>query len=116
MELIIDLREKSKIEFDISIENNNSFWEETLLEFFERKLESNNKALDLVKEDKIGEIKLKDLFNDYLNSQEFVDSIPSIDKEDNIDQNYITDYINNAKEFINYFQQKKPRKKKTSSQ
>lgn len=101
---------------DISIENNKSFWEETLLEFFERKLESNNKALDLVKEDKIGEIKLKDLFNDYLNSQEFVDSIPSIDKEDNIDQNYIDDYINNAKEFINYFQQKKPRKKKTSSQ
>ena len=101
---------------DTSIENNKSYWEEILLEFFEGKLESNNKALELIKEDKIGAIKFKDLFNEYLNSQEFVDNIPSIDNEDNIDQNYITDYINKAKEFINYFQQKKPRKKNISSQ
>ena len=101
---------------DASIENNKSYWEATLLEFFEAKLESNNKVLELIKEDKIGEIKFKDLFNEYLNSQEFVDNIPSFDNEDNVDQNYITDYINKAKEFINYFQQKKPKKKKISSQ
>ena len=96
---------------NIKKENNRTFWEETLLEFFEGKLKSDNKALELLKEDKIGEIKLKDLFNDYLNSQEFQESIPNSETEKNVDQNYIDDYINYSKEFINYFTEVKKVKK-----
>ena len=92
---------------DIKKENNKSFWEETLLEFLEGRLERDNKVLNLIKEDRVGEIKLKDLFNDYLNSQEFKESIPNFDNERYIDQNYINDYINNAKEFIDYFTKEK---------
>ena len=96
---------------NIKKENNRAFWEETLLEFFKGKLKSDNKALELLKEDKIGEIKLKDLFNDYLNSQEFQESIPNSENERNVDQNYIDDYINYSKEFINYFTEEKKVKK-----
>ncbi len=96
---------------NIKKENNRTFWEEKLLEFFEGKLKSDNKVLELLKEDKIGEIKLKDLFNDYLNSQEFQESIPNSENERNVDQNYIDDYINYSKEFINYFTEEKKVKK-----
>ena len=101
---------------NIKKENNKTFWEETLLEFCEEKLEKGNKALELIKEDKIGEIKFKDLYNDYLNSQEFEDDLQKIKSEKNADQNYIDDYVNNAKDFINYFLLARPKKKKKTSQ
>ena len=90
---------------DIKKINNKSIWEQTLLEFFTGKLECNNIVLKLLKSDKIGEISLKDIFCDYLNSQEFKDSIQSINNERNVDQNYIDDYIQNANNFIHYFTQ-----------
>lgn len=95
---------------NIKKENNKSFWEETLYEFFQGKLKSDNKALKLLNENKIGEIKLKDLFYDYLNSREFEESIPNISNERNVDQQYIDDYIYYSKEFINYFNDKKDNK------
>jgi len=88
---------------NIKKENNKSFWDETLIEFFGEKLKSDNIALKLLKEDKIGEIKIKDLYNDYLNSQEFEESIPNIKNERNLDQKYINDYVNYSKKLINYF-------------
>ena len=98
----------------ISIENNKSFWEETLLEFCEKYLSKDNKALELMKEDKIGEITFKDLYNDYLESGEFEEGVLSVKNEENVDQNYIDNYINYAKGFINYFLEGKPKKKKIS--
>jgi hypothetical protein len=95
----VDLRYKTKKPFkflsneflsDITIANNKSYWEETLIEFFEGKLEKGNMALKLIKEDKIGELKLKDVYNDYLNSREFEEDILYIKSRSNFDQNYIT--------------------------
>ena len=117
----VDLRYKTKKPFkfmskefknDITIANHKSYWEETLLEFCEEKLEKGNIALELVKEDKIGELKLKDIYNDYLNSQEFEVDILHIQSRSNVDQNYIDIYKNNAKEFINHFLEKQPKRKK----
>ena len=48
-------------------------------------------------------MKLKDIFNEYLNSQEFKDSIPNAKNEKRVTEGYINDYINNAKDFINMF-------------
>jgi hypothetical protein len=121
----VDLRYKTKKPFkflsykflsDITIANNKSYWEETLIEFFEGKLEKGNMALKLIKEDKIGELKLKDVYNDYLNSREFEEDILYIKSRSNFDQNYIDTYKNNARGFINYFLEKQPKKKKMSSQ
>jgi hypothetical protein len=121
----VDLRYKTKKPFkflsykflsDITIANNKSYWEETLIEFFEGKLEKGNMALKLIKEDKIGELKLKDVYNDYLNSREFEEDILYIKSRSNVDQNYIDTYKNNARGFINYFLEKQPKKKKMSSQ
>ena len=100
----VDLRYKTKKPFkflsykflsDITIANNKSYWEETLIEFFEGKLEKGNMALKLIKEDKIGELKLKDVYNDYLNSREFEEDILYIKSRSNVDQNYIDTYKNN---------------------
>ena len=46
---------------------------------------------------------LKEIFNEYLNSQEFVESIPSENKENDVNQKYIDDYIFYANNFINYY-------------
>ncbi len=52
------------------------------------------------------------LYNDYLNSQEFEVDILHIQSRSNVDQNYIDIYKNNAKEFINHFLEKQPKRKK----
>ena len=51
-------------------------------------------------EDKIGKMTLKELFNEYLNSKEFKDSIPNDKNEFGVTSNYINDYINNAKNLL----------------
>ena len=99
---------------NIKKDDNKSIWNETLLEFLENKLQSNNKykILGFLKDDKIGEIKLQDLYNEYLNSQEFEEIVHCIKKEKNVNEKYVNDYKNNAKEFINYFTQEKKSSKK----
>ena len=57
---------------------------------------------------------LKDIFNEYLNSQEFKDSIPNTKNEKRVTEGYINDYINNAKDFINFFTKGKNNYKKES--
>ena len=99
---------------NIKKDDNKSIWNETLLEFLENKLQSNNKykILGFLKDDKIGEIKLQDLYNEYLNSQEFEEIVHCIKKEKNVNEKYVNDYKINAKEFINYFTQEKKSSKK----
>ena len=46
---------------------------------------------------------LEEIFNEYLNSQEFVNSIPNKENEKYLNQKYIDDYIFNAYNFINYY-------------
>ena len=90
---------------DISKETNKLIWNQTFIEFIAEKSVDNNKAkiLDTLKKDKIGIMTLKEIFNEYLNSQEFVESIPSKNKENEVNQKYIDDYIFYANNFINYY-------------
>ena len=90
---------------DISKETNKLIWNQTFIEFIAEKSVDNNKAkiLDALKKDKIGIMTLKEIFNEYLNSQEFVESIPSENKENDVNQKYIDDYIFYANNFINYY-------------
>ena len=99
---------------DVTKKNNESIWEEKFREFLEIKLIDNIKdeILKSLKNDKIGEITLRELYNEYLNSQEFEDSIPNNENEKNVTETYIKDYINNAKNFINYFTREKKNSKK----
>ena len=99
---------------DVTKKNNESIWEEKFREFLEIKLIDNIKdeILKSLKNDKIGEITLRELYNEYLNSQEFEDSIPNNENEKNVTETYIKDYINNAKNFINYFTGEKKNSKK----
>ena len=99
---------------DVTKKNNESIWEEKFREFLEIKLIDNIKdeILKSLKNDKIGEITLRELYNEYLNSQEFEDSIPKNENEKNVTETYIKDYINNAKNFINYFTGEKKNSKK----
>ena len=46
---------------------------------------------------------LKEIFNEYLNSQEFVKSIPNKENEKYLNQKYVDDYIFYANNFINYY-------------
>ena len=59
--------------------------------------------LKAIKEDKIGNMTLEEIFNEYLNSQEFVNSIPNKENEKYLNQKYVDDYIFNAYNFINYY-------------
>lgn len=90
---------------DISKATNKLIWNQTFIEFIAEKSVDNNKAkiLDALKKDKIGIMTLKEIFNEYLNSQEFVESIPSENKENDVNQKYIDDYIFYANNFINYY-------------
>ena len=99
---------------DVTKKNNESIWEEKFREFLEIKLIDNIKdeILKSLKNDKIGEITLRELYNEYLNSQEFEDSIPKNENEKNVTETYIKDYINNEKNFINYFTGEKKNSKK----
>ena len=81
---------------------NQLMWEQNLYTILEKHLRINkNIILELLKNDEIGEILLKDLYNEYLNSQEFEDSIPYNKKD--ATPSYINNYINKAKDLINYF-------------
>ena len=99
---------------DVTKKNNELIWEEKFSEFLELKLIDNNKheILKSLEKEKIGEITLRELYNEYLNSQEFEDSIPNNENEKNVTETYIKDYINNAKNFINYFTGEKKNSKK----
>ena len=77
-------------------------WEQNLYTILEKHLRINkNIILELLKNDEIGKILLKDLYNEYLNSQEFEDNIPYNKKD--ATPSYINNYINKAKDLINYF-------------
>ena len=81
---------------------NQLMWEQNLYTILEKHLRINkNNILELLKNDEIGEILLKDLYNEYLNSQEFEDNIPYNKKD--ATPSYINNYINKAKDLINYF-------------
>ena len=81
---------------------NQLMWEQNLYTILEKHLRINkNIILELLKNDEIGEILLKDLYNEYLNSQEFEDNIPYNKKD--ATPSYINNYINKAKDLINYF-------------
>ena len=91
---------------DISKETNKLIWNQTFLQFMEDKSADNiNKDLILkaIQEDKIGNMTLEEIFNEYLNSQEFVNSIPNKENEKYLNQKYVDDYIFNAYNFINYY-------------
>ena len=91
---------------DISKETNKLIWNQTFLQFMEDKSADNiNKDIILkaIQEDKIGNMTLEEIFNEYLNSQEFVNSIPNKENEKYLNQKYVDDYIFNAYNFINYY-------------
>ena len=90
---------------DISKPTNELIWNQTFIDFIAEKSVDNDKAqlLDALKRDKIGNMTLKEIFNEYLNSQEFVESIPNKNKENEVNQKYIDDYIFYANNFINYY-------------
>ena len=91
---------------DISKETNKLIWNQTFLQFMEDKSADNiNKDLILkaIQEDKIGNMTLEEIFNEYLNSREFVNSIPNEKNEKELNQKYIDDYIFYANNFINYY-------------
>ena len=90
---------------DTTKETNNQIWKKTFSDFLEEKIIEKNKkeVLEYLKKDKIGVITLEEIYNEFLNSKEFEESIPY----DEDDENYINEYIDNAKNLINYFQNKK---------
>ena len=91
---------------DVSKKNNKLIWNQTFLEFMKDKSKDNlNKDIILkaLQEDKIGNMTLEEIFNEYLNSREFVNSIPNEKNEKELNQKYIDDYIFYANNFINYF-------------
>ena len=91
---------------DVSKKNNKLIWNQTFLEFMKDKSKDNlNKDIILkaLQEDKIGNMTLEEIFNEYLNSREFVNSIPNEKNEKELNQKYIDDYIFYANNFINYY-------------
>ena len=93
---------------DVSKKNNKLIWNQTFLEFMKDKSKDNlNKDIILkaLQEDKIGNMTLEEIFNEYLNSREFVNSIPNEKNEKELNQKYIDDYIFYANNLINYYSQ-----------
>ena len=91
---------------DVSKKNNKLIWNQTFLEFMKDKSKgnlNNDIILKALQEDKIGNMTLEEIFNEYLNSREFVNSIPNEKNEKELNQKYIDDYIFYANNFINYF-------------
>ena len=91
---------------DITKKTNQLIWNQTFLEFMKDKSRDNlNKDMILkaLQADKIGNMTLEEIFNEYLNSREFVNSIPKKKKKKELNQKYIDDYIFNAYNFINYY-------------
>ena len=91
---------------DVSKKNNKLIWNQTFLEFMKDKSKgnlNNDIILKALQEDKIGNMTLEEIFNEYLNSREFVNSIPNEKNEKELNQKYIDDYIFYANNFINYY-------------
>jgi len=71
---------------DASLKTNNSYWDEELYDFTKEKLVGNKeKILEYLQKNKIGRMTLRDIYKEYLLSQEFEDGIPN----ENEGQNYI---------------------------
>ena len=94
---------------DIKMDTNKLIWDQTFQKFMEEKSADNNNdkndILVALQKDKICFMTLKEIFNEYLNSREFAESIPDKNKENNVDQKYIDDYIFYANNLINYYSQ-----------
>ena len=94
---------------DIKMDTNKLIWDQTFQKFIEEKSADNNNdkndILVALQKDKICFMTLKEIFNEYLNSREFAESIPDKNKENNVDQKYIDDYIFYANNLINYYSQ-----------
>lgn len=99
--------EKTLEEIIIENKNNNSKAKKK-----QSKSKNNLDLLDYLKENlnnkrirkiyKIFNTNIKDLYNEYLKSEQFEESIVKLKEEGNY-SSYIQDYINKAKNFINYF-------------
>ena len=63
--------------------------------------------LQYVRNDKIGQMTLEDLFKEYLDSKEFEDNINKVRNEKNINRDYINKYILKAKDFVNHYKEGK---------
>ena len=91
---------------DVSKKNNKLIWNQTFLEFMKDKSKgnlNNDIILKALQEDKIGNMTLEEIFKEYLNSREFVNSIPNEKNEKELNQKYIDDYIFYANNIINYY-------------
>ena len=90
---------------DIKKSNNESIWNNSFAILMKDKLKSgnNNELLQYIENDIISKIRLKDLFNEYLKSEEFSLSIYLLSQEKRISQDYINEYIFKAYNFINHF-------------
>ena len=85
---------------DASLKTNNSYWDEELYDFTKEKLVGNKeKILEYLQKNKIGRMTLRDIYKEYLLSQEFENDLP----DENEGQDYINKYKNKANDFINYY-------------
>ena len=83
---------------DVVLSKNRSYWDEHLYDFANEKLEGNKDTIiKYLEKNKIGKMTLRDIYNEYLLSQEYEDNLP----DEN--QAYINKYKNKSKDFINYF-------------
>ena len=74
---------------DASLKTNNSYWDEELYDFTKEKLVGNKeKILEYLQKNKIGRMTLRDIYKEYLLSQEFENDLP--------DENEGQDYINHS--------------------
>ena len=71
---------------DASLKTNNSYWDEELYDFTKEKLVGNKeKILEYLQKNKIGRMTLRDIYKEYLLSQEFENDLP----DENEGQDYI---------------------------
>ena len=117
---------QKKFIVNISVKENKSIWEEKFSDFIEKKIEKIEKdnkkddkkddieyVLEYVRNDKIGQMTLEDLFKEYLNSKEFEDNVNKVRNEKNVNQDYINKYILKTKDFINHYKEGNNRPKKS---
>ena len=85
---------------DVTLKNNSSYWDIELYDFAKEKLVGNkDKILEYLQKNKIGKMTLRDIYKEYLLSQEFENDLP----DENEGQNYINKYKNKANDFINFY-------------
>ena len=83
---------------DVRLKENRSYWDEELYDFANEKLEGNKDTIiKYLEKNKIGKMTLRDIYNEYLLSQEYEDNLP----DEN--QAYINKYKNKSRDFINYY-------------